>query len=75
MIHQLTVEVSVLELELITKDVPLTIEPVGADKNPCVPPGVLTVTKIMELEVTAVVLTVAVPATSVAVPIDLLLPV
>ena len=66
---QFTVDVSVPLLELITKDVPLTIDATGADKNPCVPPGVLHVRKITLDDDTAVVDTVTVPPTSVAVPI------
>ena len=38
------------------------IEPVGADNIPCVPPGVFTVKKILEFDVTAVVEIVIEPA-------------
>ena len=69
MMSQFTVDVSVPLLELITKDVPFTIDATGADKNPCVPPGVLHVRKITLDDDTAVVDTVTVPPTSVAVPI------
>ena len=75
MIIQLTVLVSSIALELITKDVPLTIDAAGADKKPCVPPGVLQVRKIVLPVATAVVDTVTVPATRVAVPMLALLPV
>jgi len=68
MIHQLTVLVSVTDDELITKDVPLTIDAAGADRKPCVPPGVLQVRNIVLPVATAVVDTVTVPATRVAVP-------
>ena len=66
MTHQFTTLVSVALVELIVNDVPATI--VGTDKFPWVPPGVLTLTKIFDEDVTAVVLTVTVPAESVAVP-------
>ena len=76
MIHQFTVDVSVLLDELITKLVPATINAVGADKTPGVPPTVFVVRNIFELAVTAVVLTVVVPATiAELVPIDAFVPV
>lgn len=43
-IHQLTVELSPAFVEFITKLVAFTILPVGADKKPCVPLGVFTLT-------------------------------
>ena len=66
MIIQFTVDVSVPLLELITKDVAFTIVPL--ERNPCVPPGVSQVRKIVLEDDTAVVDTVTVPPTSVAVP-------
>lgn len=61
--------------ELMTNEVALVIDPAGADKKPCVPPGVLQVRNISLEDVTAVVDTVTVPATSVAVPSEALVPV
>lgn len=61
--------------ELMTNEVALVIDPAGADKKPCVPPGVLQVRNILLEDVTAVVDTVTVPATSVAVPNDAFVPV
>jgi hypothetical protein len=48
-------------LELITKLVPAVMLAVGADKTPCVPPGVFALRKMIEFAVTAVVDTVIVP--------------
>lgn len=75
MIHQFTVEVSAALLEFMTNDVPLTIEATGAERMPCVPPGVLHDTMMIEPVATTVVETVTVPATSVAVPIEAFEPV
>jgi hypothetical protein len=70
-IHQLTVDVSDALDELITKLVLAIMDAVGAERTPCVPPGVLTVRKILEEAVTAVVATVMVPAVIAAeVPIE-----
>lgn len=68
MMIQLTVDVSAMLLELITKEVALTIDPVGAESHPCTPAGVLQVRKMKLEDDTAVVDTVTVPPTSVAVP-------
>ena len=53
----------------MTKDVSSTIDPDGADRKPCVPPGVLTDTMIFAPVLTLASATVTVPATSVAVPL------
>lgn len=68
MMNQFTVDVSPLSLELMTKEVALVILASGTDRCPSVPPVVLRLMNIFEDEVTAVVLTVTVPATRVAVP-------
>lgn len=76
MINQFTVDVSAALDELMTKEVPATIEAVGADKTPCVPPGVLAERKILDEAVTAVVETVTVPAVmATEVPIEAFAPV
>ena len=75
MIHQFTVLVSLALLLLMTNDVALVILATGAESMPCVPPGVLQLTMIMLPVATAVVFTVTVPATRVAVPMLALLPV
>lgn len=62
--------VSVALVELITNDVLAVILAVGTLRKPCVPPGVATVMNILLDAVTAVVLTVTVPPTSVDVPIE-----
>ena len=59
----------------MTNDVPFTMLATGTDKNPCTPPAVLQVRNILLEDVTAVVDTVTVPATSVAVPSDAFVPV
>ena len=61
--------------QTISKLVPGTIEPVGAEIIPGVPPVVLYVRKIIELAVTAVVETVVVPPPKVAVPTEAFAPV
>jgi hypothetical protein len=72
----LTVEVSAALLLLITKLVAATIEAVGAERVPWVPPGVFTVRNIFELAVTAVVDIVTLPAVmATEVPIEALAPV
>ena len=67
MISQFTVEVSVLLELTIPKLVPATRDAAGAETAPAVPAIVLCETKIMELAVTAVVLTVIAPAVIAAV--------
>lgn len=69
------VDVSPESLEFITKDVPFVMLASGTDKWPSVPPVVFRVINIFEDDVTAVVLTVTVPATKVDVPRLALLPV
>jgi hypothetical protein len=54
-------------LEVITKLVLGVIEPEGAERVPGVPPRVFALKKMIELAVTAVVLTVIVPAVIAAV--------
>lgn len=62
--------------ELITNEVAATMEAVGADRVPCVPPGVLTVRNILEEAVTAVVAIVTEPAVmATEVPIEAFAPV
>lgn len=68
MIHQFTVDVSAALLEFMTNEVAAVMLATGADRKPCVPPGVLQETKIVLPAATAVVFTVTVPATRVAVP-------
>jgi hypothetical protein len=64
--NQLTVDVSVLELDVITKLVPAVTVPTL--RNPCVPLALVYVKNILEFAVTAVFVTVTVPATNVAFP-------
>ncbi len=66
--YQLTILLSVAELLLITNEVPLTILLVGADKNPCVPEGVLQLTNIKLPDKTPGSLTTTVPPERYAVP-------
>lgn len=76
MMSQLTVDESVLLLEVITKWTPALIEPSGADKVPGVPPRVFAVKKMMDDAVTAVVEMVIVPSVIAAlVPIEAFEPV
>ncbi len=77
MIIQLTVDVS-LASESITKLVPATIEPTGADRFPKVPPGVFLVSNMIEFAVTAVVgmvIVPGVPESAADVPTEALAPV
>jgi hypothetical protein len=72
----LTVDVSVLLDETISKEVPPTIEAVGAERVPGVPARVFDVRKIFDEAVTAVVDIVIAPAViATDVPIDALAPV
>ena len=69
-------EVSELLEELMTKEVPAIMEPLGALRFPKVPPAVFLETRIIEEAVTAVVLIVIVPDERAAlVPTEALAPV